>query len=127
MFKTIPDGTMIHTYKLTEEQIRTALAHGEFGDDVIKANRNVAVIMSQSWCPQWFMLNLWLKTLPKESDIHIFTTVYDQEIYQDEFMKFKETVFLNREIPYIRYYINGTFVKDTNYTSRGFFLNVFKH
>jgi hypothetical protein len=123
---TIQDEIMSHTVKLSEAQIRTALSNGEFGDDVIKSTKNVAVIMSQSWCPQWLMLNLWLKTLPKESDIHIYTTVYDQELYYEEFMAFKETVFKNWEIPYIRYYIDGKCIKETNYTSRGFFLNVFK-
>jgi hypothetical protein len=117
---------MIQIYKLTKEQIRTAISNGEFGDDVIKSNKNVAVIMSQSWCPQWIMLNLWIKTIPKESDIRIYTSVYDQESYFNEFMYFKETVFLNQKVPYIRYYIDGKCVKETNYTSKGFFLNVFK-
>jgi hypothetical protein len=118
---------MIHTYKLTEEQVKAAISNGEFCDDIITSNKNVAVIMSQSWCPQWLMMNVWLKTLPKEADIDIYTTIYDQEIYFNEFMHFKETVFLNDKVPYIRYYIDGKCMKKTNYTSRGFFLNTFNY
>ena len=40
-------------------------------------------------------------------------------------MRFKETVFRNHQVPYIRYYIEGRLVKETNYTSKDFFLKVF--
>ncbi|MFP4705759.1 MAG: hypothetical protein ACLFMV_13210 [Spirochaetaceae bacterium] len=39
--------------RLTDEQVRYAMQHGEFGEDVRGASENVAVILTQSWCPQW--------------------------------------------------------------------------
>lgn len=116
---------MISKCELSKEQIRAAIRGGEFGDDVIRAGKNVAVIMSQSWCPQWTMVSRWLESIPEETDLNIFTVVYDGKDYFHEFMAFKETVFGNSEVPYIRYYIEGKLVKETNYTSKDFFLKVF--
>lgn len=116
---------MLRIFKLTDEQIRETIIHGEFSNDIICSNAKTAIIMSQSWCPQWMMVNHWLKTIPENFDIHIYTSIYDKEKYYHEFMHFKETVFKNHEVPYIRYYINGNLVKETNYTSKDFFMNVF--
>ena len=98
---------------------------GEFGDDVIRSARCIAVVMSQSWCPQWTAVDRWMNTLPAEAEISIFSVVYDNEPYFEEFMRFKETVFRNHQVPYIRYYIDGRLVKETNYTSKDFFLKAF--
>ena len=116
---------MIRKYDLTEEQISKTLIHNEFGDDIIRSCKNVAVIMSQGWCPQWMMVSRWLDCLSEEADINIFITVYDRENYYETFMHFKETIFGNRQVPYIRYYIDGALVKETNYTSKDFFLQAF--
>ncbi|MGL4370785.1 MAG: hypothetical protein ACRCUT_14100, partial [Spirochaetota bacterium] len=112
--------------ELTDEQIRGAVESGEFGGDVTGAAENVAVVMSQDWCPQWLIVKRWLEQLPESCGIRIFVTVYNQKDYYHEFMHFKETVFGNREIPYIRYYRNGALIKETNYTSKGFFLKSFE-
>ena len=116
---------MAELNKLTDAQVRNAIAAGEFGDDVIRSSRCVAVVMSQSWCPQWHMVERWLGALPCEAEIDIYSVVYDNEPFFEEFMRFKETVFRNHQVPYIRYYIDGRLVKETNYTSKDFFLKVF--
>ena len=41
-------------------------------------------------------------------------------------MQFKETHFGNYEIPYIRYYKNGTLVSESNYTTSADFLARFE-
>ena len=116
---------MTQRHRLTEPQIRHAIEHGEFGGDVIRSARNVAVIMSQSWCPQWHAVSRWLDALPPEKEILVFSVVYDEEPFYEEFMRFKETVFGNGEIPYIRYYRDGKLIRETNYTSKDFFLKAF--
>ena len=117
---------MAERCKLTETQIRSAIAAGEFGDDVIRSAKNVAVVMSQSWCPQWHAVSKWIDELPPDAAVSVFTVVYDEEPFGDEFMRFKETVFGNGLIPYIRYYIGGKLVKESNYTSKDFFLKTFR-
>lgn len=116
---------MSRKHELTEEQIRTAIGNGEFGDDVIRSARNVAVVMSQSWCPQWMAVSRWIDAVPDEADVEIFVVVYDGKKYFNEFMTFKETVFGNSDVPYIRYYVDGKLIKETNYTSKDFFLKTF--
>jgi len=116
---------MATTHELTGEQIAFAIENREFGDDVLLSNRCVAVVLSQSWCPQWMMVSRWLDKLPDEADIDIYISVYDRKDYYQEFMHFKETVFDNREVPYIRYYRDGKLFKETNYTSKDFFLKSF--
>ena len=116
---------MAARYTLTEAQVRHAIAAGEFGDDVIRSSRCVAVVMSQSWCPQWHAVERWLGALPREAEIDIYTVVYDNEPYFEDFMRFKETVFGNHQVPYIRYYVDGRLIKETNYTSKDFFLKAF--
>lgn len=110
---------------LTETQIRDAIRTGEFGAQILGSARNVAVIMSQSWCPQWHAVERWIQSLPDDPDLQIWTVVYDTETFFDDFLEFKETVFRNREVPYIRYYTDGRLIKETNYTSKDFFLKAF--
>jgi hypothetical protein len=116
---------MAERIELSDEQISDAIKNGEFGNDVLCSKKNVAVIMSQSWCPQWSMLNRWLDAYADNPDIDIYVVVYDKKNYFREFLHFKETVFGNDAVPYIRYYIGGKLVKETNYTSKDFFCGVF--
>jgi hypothetical protein len=116
---------MAELYTLTEKQIRHAMSTGEFGEDVIGCTEKVAVVMSQSWCPQWTAVSRWMSALPENEHISIFSVVYDEEPFFEEFMSFKENVFGNREVPYIRYYRDGRLFRETNYTSKDFFLKAF--
>jgi hypothetical protein len=116
---------MAQKIELSDEQISHVVLNGEFSGEVLGSKKNVAVVMSQSWCPQWTMLNRWIDSLPDYPDLDIYIVVYDRKNYFREFMHFKETVFGNYEVPYIRYYIEGKLVKASNYTSKGFFCEVF--
>lgn len=113
---------MLIRREITADQAMTAMRNGEFGSDIIGAGRFVAVVLTQGWCSQWHYLNAGFARLeaagePAQYDIHLFTLVYDEEEYFFEFLRFKETVFGNDIIPYIRYYRDGVFVDDSNYVS----------
>lgn len=58
-------------------------------------------------------------TLGKQADIYVLE--YDKESWYEEFLAFKEDILGNREVPYIRYYRDGTLVGETNFiSSQGF-------
>ncbi len=122
---------MMNIFEITEAQARQAMAEDEFGEDVRASSPMTAVILTQGWCPQWVMMNGWLKSAGRkdtddglELDVHIL--VYDRVPYSGEFTRFKEQVFGNNQIPYVRYYKNGTLIDETNYLSKKHFLAVFK-
>jgi hypothetical protein len=54
-------------------------------------------------------------------EIKIYYAEYDIEKWDsldhEAFMSFKENTFRNREIPYVRYYRNGEYYRDSNYIS----------
>jgi hypothetical protein len=110
---------MIH--KLTEQECRRAMADGEFETAVIQAAPAVALILTQSWCPQWTMMRSYVEGMAEESGLRIAFVEYDLEDFGEDFMRFKEEVFANREIPYVRYYRGGAFVRSSNYVDRNAF------
>lgn len=137
--------------QLCEHDCQFAIQHGEFAPDVIASARCVAVILTQSWCPQWNRMQMYLPEAEKRlavqleittagqssslitgaSDnldnqqkqgtkevidlLHIYYIEYDREPWFETFMEFKETVFNNREIPYVRYYKAGKLTNESNY------------
>jgi glutaredoxin len=109
---------------LTEGECRFAMEKGDFESSLIQGK--TAVILTQSWCPQWKALKSCLKEAEKRSaergfDITILYVEYDLVSWYEEFMYFKEKTFNNREIPYIRYYSGGICTGSGNYTDlRGF-------
>ena len=112
---------MIARMQIIESQARKAIAEGEFGDDIRLASPNVAVVLTQGWCPQWADLNRTLTTLESdglEIELSVFELVYDLEPYSAEFMSFKEKVFGNYQIPYVRYYQDGRLTDESNWVSR---------
>lgn len=117
-------------HDLTEEQFHVAVEENEFGSAVVDASERVAVVMTQGWCPQWFPIRSYLQELAKddgEEDLSVFVVVYDTEPWGADFMRFKEGVFGNYHIPYIRYYRDGTLVSESNFISRAGFLESFKN
>ncbi len=48
---------------------------------------------------------------------------YDRESFFEDFMEFKENVFGNRSVPYVRYYRDGELIAESNYISRQGFLS----
>jgi hypothetical protein len=98
------------------------MATGEFGPEVTAATARVAIVLTQSWCPQWIMMRMWLDRAERDADCSIFFIEYDKEDFFEDFMAFKEDVFGNRSVPYIRYYRDGTFIGDGNFIGRDGFV-----
>lgn len=107
--------------KLEEAECRSAIAMGDFGEDVRGAARRVAVVLTQGWCPQWVWMRKYLDAVASAPDTAVFWVEYDRERFFDDFRTFKEDAFGNREIPYVRYYRDGAFVRDSNYIDKGGF------
>jgi hypothetical protein len=116
---------MIRT--LTETDCRSAITRGEFDPSIIASAPMVAVVLTQSWCPQWRFMQGYLRdadkklneTMGKRTDIYVLE--YDKESWYEEFLAFKEDTLGNREVPYIRYYREGRLVGETNFiSSQGF-------
>jgi len=105
------------------EDVKFAMENGEFPEEIIN-NPKVAIIMTQDWCPQWKAMEKWISEI---EDIKIHLIIYDKEEYLDEFRVFKEKTFKNDQVPYIRYYINGKLINESNYITKGSFINTFTH
>lgn len=111
---------MLHVKNLSEEDAALAMKDGEFPGRVIRESEKVAVILTQSWCPQWLFMRHWITrgSTGKGHDVTVYLFVYDESSFFHEFLTFKETVFDNDQIPYIRYYKNGVCVATSNYVSQ---------
>ena len=108
---------------LSEEECRNAMKKGEFEP----SEGNCAIILAQSWCPQWKAMKNYLAEAEKRlSGLEIGYIEYDQVPWFEEFMNFKETVFSNRAIPYVRYYKNGKCCSWSNFLSLEGFLHRFE-
>ena len=108
--------------KLERDACLRAMAAGEFGPEVTGASPSVAVVLTQSWCPQWKWMRAYLESLPAEEGYAVFWVEYDREDFFAPFMAFKEEVLGNREIPYVRYYRDGKLARESNYIDKAGFL-----
>jgi hypothetical protein len=107
--------------KLDRAACLDAMRDGEFGAGIRGAAPAVAVVLTQSWCPQWTWMRSYLEKLGDEPGREVFWVEYDVEEFSEPFMAFKEDVFRNREIPYVRYYRDGRLVRESNFMDeRGF-------
>ena len=107
--------------KLTEAECRAAIETGDFEASLVSGPA-AAIILTQSWCPQWKAMKAYLpKVEAAINNVCIYYVEYDIESWEklenEAFMSFKENTFNNREIPYVRYYRNGVFSRDSNYIS----------
>ncbi|MDR0403314.1 MAG: hypothetical protein LBH35_06980 [Treponema sp.] len=106
--------------KLTERECRDAMEKGAF--EPIEGTG--ALILTQSWCPQWKAMKNYLPDAEKAgTDVTILYIEYDTEAFFDKFMEFKENTYQNREIPYVRYFQKGVFSAESNYVSLQGFLH----
>ena len=114
---------------ITDEQAHFAMENGEFPSHVIGSAPQVAVILTQDWCPQWTSMKAWLKRVPLdtglEQETRIYILIYNRVPYFRRFLAFKETVWNNRLIPYVRYYRDGTLIGESNYLSQREFVDRF--
>ncbi|MGA2545655.1 MAG: hypothetical protein ABSF43_03860 [Rectinemataceae bacterium] len=108
--------------RLTTENCLALLKEGEFGSSITGAAESVAVVLTQSWCPQWGWMRAYLSSLPPDEGREVFWVEYDLENFFEPFMKFKETVFGNDQVPYVRYYRGGKLAAESNFIDRGGFL-----
>jgi len=106
--------------KLTEAECRFAITYGDFSEEIRNAAPSVAIILTQSWCPQWVFMKSYLAEAEKKfpDTLQIRFLEYDRESFFQDFLYFKEEVFQNREVPYVRYYQNGILKAESNYTSK---------
>ena len=98
---------------LMREQCLRTIADGEVPESVRLANERVAVVFTQSWCGDWKFMRRYLQRLSVQA-LSVFFVEYDREPFFDEMKSFKENVFKNAKLPYVRYYRNGNFVGDSN-------------
>jgi len=108
--------------KLSGEECGELLREREFGAGLRNAAPAVAIVLTQSWCPQWGWMRSYLEALPPDEGIEIFWVEYDREEFFAPFMRFKESVFGNAEVPYVRYYRGGALTAESNFIDKGGFL-----
>lgn len=103
--------------RLSAAQCEAAIRDGEFGAEVASASQATVVILTQSWCPQWHAMRLWLDGALAKAGASAWYVEYDREPFFERFMEWKEDVLGNRTIPYLRYYSGGRLAAESNYVS----------
>ena len=116
--------------KLSEAECRAAMETGDF-DAALFSGPAAAIILTQSWCPQWAAMKAYLPKVQEALDgVLLYYVEYDAEPWESlehgAFMAFKENTLNNREIPYVRYYRNGAYSRDSNYISLDGFISRLK-
>ncbi|MFW5744835.1 MAG: hypothetical protein ACOCW3_05970 [Spirochaetota bacterium] len=99
--------------ELSAETCRRMIDEGEVPESIRTASEKVAVVLTQSWCPDWLVMRRYLDGLD-EPGLTVYAIVYDRLENFTDVMTFKETIFGNELIPYLRYYRNGRLVAETN-------------
>ncbi len=108
--------------RLSAEQCTEAIKQNDFPGELTASREKVVFVLTQSWCPQWSMMQSWLARAADEAGADVYFSEYDRETFFDEFMQFKETTFGNRSIPYLRYYRDGKLAAESNYVSKDVFV-----
>lgn len=106
------------TFKhIDEKEMQIILDTQEVSDNIKKASENVLAIFTQDWCTDWQSLERDLNSNEKTDsiDLTVFICKYNESPLYEPFMNFKENTWKNEFIPYLRYYKNGNFVKDSNH------------
>ena len=108
--------------KITEEQAAKIMAAGEIPPEMSSISSRVAVVLTQSWCPQWGAMDAYLSQMhdassPETADLTVFSLCYDLLPFSGDFTRFKETRFSNNQIPFVLYYRDGELKNTSNYVS----------
>jgi hypothetical protein len=111
---------------LTKHQAMHAVQNGELPDTVIKAEKDVVVVMTQDWCPQWSNLRNWMDAAADKHGLAVFELEYNTVDFFNEFLSFKERTWQNDQVPYLRYYRNGVCYEETNAVSEQQFHSIIK-
>ena len=104
---------------LTKDQLDALVAEGDFPESVRLAAAKVVVVMTQDWCGQWATMAAYLPDFADQAAI--FTVEYNLLPDFERIMSFKENVFNNRQVPYVRFYRDGKLVRHSNWLPRGSF------
>lgn len=123
---------MLKLEQLTEEQARATIAEKELPESLRNRERFTALVATQDWCPDWHAVARWLekhakKERPEDIDITVFTLEYNKLPFFDEFREMKEQTWQNFFVPYIRYYVDGHLVDESNQVSADDFVTTFRH
>ena len=108
---------MLTFKKIDDKEMQNIIDTKEVSDLIKNASKNVLAIFTQDWCGDWKGLERELKVNEEKSpvDITIFICLYNESPLYESFMSFKENVWQNELIPYLRYYKKGSFIKDGNH------------
>jgi hypothetical protein len=111
--------------KLSEADCLSAVRNGDFSPEIRGSAPSVAVVLTQSWCPQWGFMHGYLAEAEAATGERaaIWYVEYDREPFFESFMQFKEDVFGNRSVPYVRYYRDGKLAAESNFISKQGFLS----
>lgn len=104
---------------LTPNQLDALLKEGEFPESVRLAAPTVVVVMTQDWCGQWTNMAAYLPDFADKAAI--FTVEYNRLPDFERIMHFKETVFRNDQVPYLRFYRDGKLARQSNWIPRAAF------
>ncbi len=108
--------------KLSERDCLEAIQTGDFTTSITGAADSVAVVLTQSWCPQWSWMRSYLGAMPDLKGAEVFWVEYDLEAFFEPFLEFKESSYGNDQVPYVRYYRDGKLAAESNYIDSGGFL-----
>jgi hypothetical protein len=116
--------------RLTDGQAEKILAAGDIPPEMSGISPRAAVVLTQSWCPQWKAMEAYLNGMkdrqdPDTADLTVFYLCYDLLSFHEDFMRFKETRFANEHIPFVLYYGAGQLKNTSNYVSESGFLELF--
>ena len=114
---------------LNEEDILHVIENKEFAAKLLNGTQQTVIILTQSWCGQWVQMQRWLTHLNEVSDQHSSLSVYyfeyDRSNIFDTFRLFKESYWNNHEVPYLRYYLQGNLITESNYVTQEQFFSAF--
>lgn len=102
---------------INNELAKSAMENNGFGEEILNAAPKVILVLTQSWCPDWLFQLRILKKLEERDDLLIFYLEYNKLPFAREFTSFKENCFHNGLIPYLRFYKNGEFEQESNFSS----------
>lgn len=106
---------MLTFYNMSDEEMLETAQTKEMPASLLAKSKNVIAIFTQDWCPDWHRTERDFKSKEKYSeDILVCIAIYNTSKYSEEVMTFKENVWKNGLIPYIRCYKEGKFVRDSN-------------
>jgi hypothetical protein len=109
---------MIKMIELEDNASLQAIGSGEFPQDILDSAPRVIIILTQGWCPDWWAQKMVFKDIEDKGDLNVYYLEYDKKPFRPEFTSFKETTFRNGLIPYLRFYRDGQFERDSNYSGR---------